>query len=182
MRTCSIHFTTVSTNATPENMKYHVCQSDRVCQMSLRFFEIRFFFSLDAQSVSRCDADFFLSVCSVCLGQTSRNFIGTAPSFLVNMSHSYQLRRLSANSLLPHIFALSFRLNCRWIYRNGQTNEWTRMSNAWWFKRITITNLADWRTHKCHGQTFQTDWLMSTKNTRTPTVWVQSNATQVNFY
>lgn len=113
MRTCSIHFTTVSTNATPENMKYHVCQSDRVCQMSLRFFEIRFFFSLDAQSVSRCDADFFLSVCSVCLGQTSRNFIGAAPSFLVNMSHSYQLRRLSANSLLPHIFALSFRLNCR---------------------------------------------------------------------
>lgn len=151
-------------------MKYHVCQSDRVCQMSLRFFEIRFFFSLDAQSVSRCDADFFLSVCSVCLGQTSRNFIGAAPSFLVNMSHSYQLRRLSANSLLPHIFALSFRLNCRWIYRNGQTNGWTWMSNAWWFKRITITNLADWRTHKCHGQTFQTDWLMSTKNTRTPTV------------
>lgn len=126
--TCPIHFYNCSHLC--YSGKYEIsCLSIRRCYFHVfSFFEIRFFFSLDAFSFrSRCDADFYLSIFlsffarAILLAEVLLHFSWTCHT------HSYQLKGLSANSLVHRIFFVVIAL--------FELQKWTderrkRMSNA----------------------------------------------------
>lgn len=73
--------------------RFHVC-----VKCLFAFWNSLCLFS--GRTVSRCDADFFLSFFVVCFAADCAQFYWCCSFIsLVNMPHSYQLRGLSANSL-----------------------------------------------------------------------------------